>query len=158
MRILLLLACFSVAACQSPAPKPALAYVNSIRLMQGYHGTQAQRQVLEKQGHRWQQSLDSLTTVLGTSGLPAAEQQVRVGRYRLTLQNKVQAASQRADQELVREVNQYLQQYGQQHHYAFILGATESGNIVYAAPEEDITNEVLQGLNQRYDQRRAPRP
>lgn len=120
--------------------------------MQQYHGTLARRAQIAQQATHWQGSLDSLTTVLGASRLPAAAQEAQVARYRAALQQKMQSASQQADQLLVKEVNEYLKQYGQHHQYEFILGATESGNIVYAAPGKDLTADVLQGLNKQYDQ------
>ena len=64
----------------------------------------------------------------------------------------MQAASQQADQELLKKVNHYLKEYGKSKQYDFILGANESGSIVYATPAKDLTNDVLAGLNQQYDQ------
>lgn len=52
---------------------------------------------------------------------------------------------------MLAEINAYIKQYGKAQGYTFILGATESGNIVYAADGTDITSEVLKGLNDQYD-------
>ena len=141
-----------LAACHSNSPTLSLAYINSILVMQQYHGTLIKRQQLEVKTKSWQHSLDSLTTALGASRLPAAAQQVQIVHYRAVLQQKVQAASEQADQELIKEVNQYLKEYGRSKQYDFILGANESGNIVYATPSKDLTSDVLRGLNQQYDQ------
>lgn len=63
----------------------------------------------------------------------------------------MQAASQQADQALIREVNSYLKKYGAEHHYDLIFGANDTGNIVYGTPTRDLTTAVLTGLNQEYD-------
>ena len=142
-------------ACHDASRPLSLAYINSPQIMQRYHGTLAQRQLIEASATRWQRSLDSLTATLTTlrTARPSQQQQAQLARYRVTLQEKIQSASQEADQALLQEVNQYLKAYGAAHSYDFIFGANESGNIVYAVSGKDLTEEVLQGLNQQYDQR-----
>lgn len=141
--------------CQSSPPKLQVVYINSARVMQHYQGTAAKRQQIGQLAARWQQGLDSLTTVLQQSTLSVATKQARTTQYRDQVQRRLQTASQQADQELLQEVNQYLQEFGKQQHYDFILGATESGNVVYAAASRDVTQAVLQGLNQQYVRQQA---
>lgn len=141
----------TLTACSRPNPPLIIGFINSSKVMQQYHGTAAKRHQLELFAIRWQRSLDSLTTALGAARLSVTERELRVNRYRVMLQQKLQAASQQADQELLREVNQYLKTYGESQHYNFILGANESGNIVYAAPDKDLTLAIIRGLNQQYD-------
>lgn len=130
-------------------------YVNPNKLLQGYHGAQAQHEVYQAKAREWQQRVDSLGTELQALGpAPAAtraakEQQLL--RYREAVQQRAQQENQRLTQAVLAEINAYMKQYGKQHGYAFILGATASGNIVYAADEADITDDVLQGLNAQYD-------
>lgn len=141
-------------ACTGPAEKLSAGYINTTQLMQHYHGTAAKRLQIEAQARIWGRSLDSLTAMLPTAPQPAVQRE-KVVRYRSVLQQKIQAASQRADQELVKEVNRYLTDYGKAHGYDFIFGTSESGTIVYAASGKDLTAEVLLGLNRQYDQRSA---
>ncbi len=148
----LLLLSIGVAACHPASTPLSVAYIRSTQVMQQYHGTLAKRQQLATQASKWEHSLDSLSTAIGATHLSATDQETQVARYRSVLQQKVQAASQQADQELLKEVNQYLQEYGKSQQYDFILGANESGNIVYATAAKDITKQVLEGLNQHYDQ------
>lgn len=151
MRTLLFLALPLVAACtNSKTVPPAIGYINSPKLMQQYHGTLAKRKLIEQQAQAWQHSLDSLTASL--AALPTARQQARVGQYRGMLQQKLQAASQQADKELLAVVNDYLKKYGKAKGYDFIFGANDTGNIVYAADSKDLTSDVLIGLNREYDQ------
>lgn len=148
----LLISLSLLTACQSTPTIPSIGYINAKRVMQQYHGTAAHRQVIERQAGRWQRSLDSLTAVLHQQQLPPAQQAAQVSRYREVLQQRVRQAGEEADQQLIQEVNAYLKQFGAQHHYAYILGATEGGNIVYADSANNLTVKVVKELNQQYDQ------
>ncbi|GAB3843763.1 hypothetical protein GCM10028822_00290 [Hymenobacter terrigena] len=77
-------------------------------------------------------------------------------QYRSELQQKIQRQSQLSDLALLKEVNMFLKTYGKAKHYDFILGANDSGNIVYAADARDVTNDVLAELNQYYDRNHLP--
>lgn len=126
--------------------------------MQQYHGTLARREVLGRQANSWQRSLDSLTAVVAALHPTVPARTAALARYRVSLQQRVQAASQQADQALLKEVNAYLQHYGSAHGYTFIFGALEGGNIIYAAAPQNLTTEVLAGLNMEYDQTHSLTP
>lgn len=141
--------------------KQIICYVNPNKLMQGYHGAAAQHEIFQTKAKEWQQRIDSLKAeVQALQTVPAAtragkEQQLT--RYRDAIQQQAQQENQRLTKAVLDEINAYLKQYGKDKGYTFILGATESGNIVYAAPGTDITDEVLKGLNEQYD-RQHPSP
>jgi len=129
-------------------------YINPSKLLQGYHGATAQHELFKAKAQGWQQRVDSLSTELqALHKAPAAtraakEQQLL--RYRDAIQQQAQQENQRVTQAVLAEINAYLKQYGKSKGYSFILGATESGNIVYAAEGTDITEDVLKGLNAQY--------
>jgi outer membrane protein len=120
--------------------------------MQQYHGTAAKRHQVEEQARVWQNSLDSLSAKLSPN-LSAAEQEARLAPQRSRYQQSLQKVSQTADQELLSDVNAYIKRFGETNKYELIFGATESGNVVYAAPANDLTQEIIEGLNQQYDKR-----
>lgn len=130
-------------------------YVNPNKLLQGYHGAIAQHELFQAKTRDWQLRIDSLGTELQALGKApaatrAAKEQQQL-RYREAIEQQAQRENQRLTQAVLAEINAYLKQYGKQQGYTFILGATESGNIVYAADEADITEAVLKGLNEQYD-------
>lgn len=149
-RIFLVLILIFLASCASK-----VCYVNPNKLLQGYHAAQTQHELFQAKARDWQLRIDSLGTELqALSQAPAAtrtakEQQLL--RYREAIQQRAQQENQRLTQAVLAEINAYLQQYGKAHGYTFILGATEGGNIVYAAEGTDITDDVLKGLNEQYD-------
>ncbi len=139
----------------SCSDKLDIHYVNPNKLVQGYHGATAQHELLQSKVQAWQQRIDSLSTELqAISEAPVAtraakEQQLL--RYRDAIQQQAQQENQRVTKAVLDEINAYLKQYGKDHSYTFILGATESGNIVYAAEGTDISEEVVKGLNAQYE-------
>jgi outer membrane protein len=130
-------------------------------LLQGYHGATAQHELFQTKAKGWQQRVDSLSTELqALSQAPAvtrATKEQQLLRYRDAIQQQAQQENQRLTKAVLKEINAYLKQYGKEKGYTFILGATEGGNIVYAADGTDITEDVLQGLNAQYD-RQHPQP
>jgi outer membrane protein len=131
-----------------------VAFINPNKLTDGYQGATIRRESLVAKAKIWQANLDSLSTELAPlppTQTKAKEQQFL--QYRQAIQQKAQAEETRVNQEILTEINAYIKQYGKEKGYDFILGATENGNIVYAAEGKDITEDVLIGLNKQYDQK-----
>lgn len=49
------------------------------------------------------------------------------------------------------QINQYVKDYGKIHGYLYIYGTTGEGNIMYADDICDITPQVIEYINNRYD-------
>ena len=60
------------------------------------------------------------------------------------------ATAQQYSDQIWKQINQYVDDYGKKHHYDLILGATGQGNIMYARQGDDITKEVSDYINRRY--------
>ena len=135
------------------------AYVNPNNLLQGYHGATAQHELFQAKARVWQQRIDSLSSELQALGkAPAASREAKeqqLLRYRDAIQQQAQQENQRLTTAVLAEINAYIKQYGKAEGYTFILGATETGNIVYAADGTDISSEVLKGLNEQYDRQHS---
>ena len=150
MRFLVLL--LVVASCNSNVK---FCYVNPNKLLQGYHGAVTQHEIFQIKARDWQQRIDSLGTELQsltkTSVAFRNVKEQQLLHYREAVQQQAQRENQRMTQAVLSEINAYIKQYGKQHNYTFILGATDTGNIVYAAEGTDISEDVLKGLNEQYD-------
>lgn len=48
------------------------------------------------------------------------------------------------------QINQYIKDYGVKNNYDFIFGASGNGNIMYASESKNITNDVIEFINNRY--------
>ena len=134
-----------------------ISYVNPSKLMKGYHGAIFQHEVFQAKAKIWQQRIDSLSAeyqVLDTAPIATRigkEQQLL--RYRNAVEKQVQQENERLTKAVLEEINAYIKQYGKEKGCTFILGATNAGNIVYAAEGTDISDDVLEGLNKQYDHR-----
>ena len=153
-----MLTILGVASCTN---KQIVCYVNPNKLLQGYHGATTQHELFLSKTRVWQRRLDSLNAEIqalkkAPVSIHAAKEQ-QLLRYRDAIQQQAQQENQRLTKAVLDEINVYLKQYGKDKGYTFILGATESGNIVYAAEGTEITDDVLTGLNAQYD-RQHPSP
>jgi outer membrane protein len=52
--------------------------------------------------------------------------------------------------EIMKQMNQYVEDYGKANGYAFIYGAEGNGTIMSADNKYDITSKVVQYVNERY--------
>jgi outer membrane protein len=49
------------------------------------------------------------------------------------------------------QLNSYVQEYGQEHGYDYILGATGDGGIMYASEAKNLNEEVISYINDKYN-------
>ena len=70
-------------------------------------------------------------------------------------ETEFQKENQRASNEyytkIMSRINQYVEEFGKEKRYAIIFGANGQGNIMYAEDSKDITKEVLEYVNSRYN-------
>jgi outer membrane protein len=65
-------------------------------------------------------------------------------------QNGYQQFIKAFENDMINDINQYVAEYAKAEGLYMILGANGSGNVMYADPAYDLTEEILEGLNQRY--------
>lgn len=53
-------------------------------------------------------------------------------------------------QQIMKQLSQYVREYGQQQGYAYIYGADGTGVVMHADEQLDVTDEVVQFINKRY--------
>lgn len=149
-----------------------LVYVDSARLLNGYKGMTDARAVFQQKAVVWRANVDTLINEIQndikkfekeSAGMTAKERDLS----RQLLQTKQQqladyqkATSEKATQEdnqmtkqVLDEVNLFIKDYGKKKGLRIILAATDYGNIAYAKDGIDITEEILAGLNKKYEGR-----
>lgn len=71
-------------------------------------------------------------------------------QYQKNAEAQMQARQQELSRDAIDKINLYIQDYGKQKGFKLILGATDGGNILYGESGDDITKEILEGLNKKY--------
>ncbi len=62
-----------------------------------------------------------------------------------------QRLSNEYDRQIWNQLNQYVKDYGKEHNYTIIFGANGQGNIMYASETRDITKELIDYINNKYE-------
>ena len=58
--------------------------------------------------------------------------------------------SEKYTEQIWKQLNQYIKEFGEQKGYAFIHGADGSGSVMYAAKGYNITDQLKEYVNERY--------
>ncbi|MEM9075568.1 MAG: OmpH family outer membrane protein [Bacteroidota bacterium] len=149
--------------------KSELAYVDINKLVEGYERTKVERMEFNKKAETLKANVDSLMTGWETD-LKSYEKerlsmskkeiqlkqellknkQQQISNYQKAVQNQLKEEDQRLTQTVINDINDYLQEYGKQEGYRIILGAKGDGNLMYAEEASDLTEIILEDLNNSY--------
>ena len=66
------------------------------------------------------------------------------------LTNELQAENQKNSIQLRDSINAFLKIYNKKHKYSMIFSNTGFDNLLYADKAYNITNDIIEGLNERY--------
>lgn len=55
------------------------------------------------------------------------------------------------DHQIWARINQYVQEFGEREKFEYILGAKDDGTLLFAKEKNDITKEVIEFINRKYD-------
>ncbi|MBT1686914.1 OmpH family outer membrane protein [Dawidia soli] len=146
-----------------------VVYVDSVKLMNGYKGMQDARAAYQQKAGAWKANIDTLASEVQkqiftyekeSPRMSAKERQLsqelirtkqkQFTDYQQAMNTQAQQEDSKMTGEVVTQVNAYLKKYGEANGYKIILAATEYGNIAYADEGLDITEKVLEGLNNEY--------
>ena len=61
------------------------------------------------------------------------------------------ALTRKYDDQIWTQINQYVKEYGEKNGYRYIFGANGDGSLMFAGDGEDITDKVIQFINNRYE-------
>lgn len=151
------------------ADKQEIVYIDNARLLDNYQGMKDARQAFERKSMAWKANIDTLMSDVQvaiknyekeSASLSKKEKQLsqeliktkqkQLQNYQLAIQQQSAEEDARMTEEVLTKVNAFLTDYGKQNSYKVIMGANASGNIIYAQDGLDITDEVIEALNQHY--------
>ena len=144
-------------------------YIDSQQLLSEYKGMQAARQEYQQKTAGWQANIDTLMKEVQVAIMDYEKEspkmtqkeqelsreliktkQQQLKDYQYAIKNKSAQEDQAITQRVLTTINAFLTDYGKQHHYTIIFGATTAGNIIYAKDAVNITEEVIALLNAQY--------
>lgn len=162
----------SVAAIYFAKSNYQLVYVDVNKLIEGYNRTKVAKAEFDKKANLLKANVDSLMgnwqtelknyekerTSLSPKELKLKQEllgnkQQQINGYQEAIQKKIQEEDKKVTQTVINDINDYIKEYGKNHNYKIIFGASGGGNIMYADESTDLTEEVLKGLNAEYDKK-----
>ena len=147
-----------------------LVYVDVNKLLESYKRTEIVRSEFEKKAKTLQSNVDSL--ILGwqedlktyekeRSKMTKKEislkqellnnKQQQISSYQQAIQKQIHEEDKKATQTVINDINDYVKEYGKKKGYKIIFGASGSGNIMYADEGTDLTEKILEGLNNEFE-------
>jgi len=146
-----------------------IVYVETGVLLEQYEGMKAARLQIEAKQRELSAGVDSLVNLFQDdlknyererSKMSAKERELKeellrvrqqqVNNYHQAMQKKAAEEEQRLTQTQINRINDFLKSYGKENGYEYILGATGTGNMLYAKDAYNITKEVLASINNKY--------
>ena len=146
-----------------------IAYVRSADLVNKYRGMQEARSLFEEKSHVWEANIDTLRTNYRAQLEQYNKEMDRLSenerkdretylfnrknellRYSESLNSKAKEEEEKMLEGVLNQVNAFVEKYAMEQGYDLILGTTLSGSILYGEKMMDITDEVLEELNEDY--------
>ncbi len=141
-----------------------VAYINNAVLFESFQGTKEFKLKLKKEDNRRQTIIDSLQLELVNLNNqiqtnPKNEKLIELyknkGMYSQQLINEFEYLHEKNNQEYTEQIwtqiNDYVVAYGKEKNWDYIYGASGNGSLMYGSEEENITNEVIAYINEKYE-------
>ena len=158
-----------VAAGLTSCNQEKTAYVDTTKLIQEYKEMKEVEAEFTSKSDRIKGQLDSLAQSfqaevqayqenmgsLSTAQRQEKEQELMQKQQTIQQQqqmmgNQLRSESDAVIDSIVNKVKDYVKVYGEENDYTYIFGSNESANIMYAKEGLDITEEILEKLNEGY--------
>jgi outer membrane protein len=86
---------------------------------------------------------------LSIDNVAILEKQEEIEKYTQRLNQIEQLENQKNAEQILKEINDKIKNFGKKNKYKIIIGATSVGNLVYKDETIDITNDVIKYLNEQ---------
>ena len=157
---------FGVCCLYVKSTEKKVAYVRNGVVLSQYVGMQTMTDIFESEMKVVRSNADTLKAryerlfsqqPASNAGKEKEEWSYRLGIARSEYEGYAQRSGeqmQRRRQELtasvLTDINEFVQAYGEEQGYHLILGATNDGSVLYGNSEDDITDQIIQELNDSY--------
>jgi outer membrane protein len=161
-------------SCNQQNPQIKIAYVRSGDLIYKYKGMEDATEKYKQQAQGWEANLEALkkeyenavtkynqeASKLSLIEKTTREDKIRkmeehLNKYYQGLQEQAQKKDQELTQDVLEQINKFVEKFGKDNGYAMIFGTSNAGNILYADTIYDLTDTILTGLNKQYADKSA---
>lgn len=131
---------------------PEVVYVDNVKLFEAFNMTKEMKKKGETIFQAQKIRLDSIYSILNKG--PQITNEELKNKFILEKnafeETSQQYALQESDKIWIR-LNDYIKDYSSTKGYKIILGSTNQQQVLFAAPETDITDELITFVNKRYE-------
>ena len=144
--------------------QPKAAYIKTAEVFAKFNGKKELEARLDKEERTMKTIVDSLTLDLkflqkkieqGDKNSKTIEafqkKQMLLRQKEREFKDAFQYTSQKYTDEIWKQINQYIVEFGEQNKYDFIYGASGNGNLMYGSDAYNITDQVLEYINRKYE-------
>ena len=144
--------------------QPKTAYVNLGEVFENFSGKKELAFRLDKLKNQQKSMLDSMELTIhslqkkasdkeGGQAVLAKLQNTQQNYHYLNAQFSEQYQTQDASysEKVWKQINQYVTDYGKDNDYDFIYGANGNGSLMYGSSANNITEEIINHINERYE-------
>lgn len=148
---------------------PKVAYVRVLDVLYKYNGMKMAHTKFRKQAEEWRSNVDTLerryhaaladykSKLQSSSNKVLEEDKLLLDRieadykkYASVVNNQAQEEEKKLTDEVVNQVNAFVEEYAKKKGYDIVFGAEGSGNIMYGNKGFDLTDEIINKLNEEY--------
>lgn len=119
--------------------------VNSV-LFEGFNGTKHLKTQLRDLNTSNKEKLDSMVLQHGFESNAIAFREILSD-----MERQEEELSVKYTEDIWKRLNLYIAEFAKEKDFQIIFGATGSGSLMYASPSMDITDEILEYVNAKYD-------
>ncbi len=115
---------------------------------------------LNARGQKWQTKVNEFQSNLQKGLITRSEaqkiqnqlqqEQQEIMQMKDDLANSLMEEQQVGSRKVIFSIVDFLDGYSQEHHYRYVLSTTVGGAVLYGDKQLDVTQEVLEGLNEKY--------
>jgi hypothetical protein len=126
-----------------------MVFVLNNEVFAGFKGKLVLEEKLKTVRAENKRTLDSLILIVQGSNKPEVTQYYRdtEENFRITEQH----LSEQYTADIWKRINTYMIEFGKEHNYTFVLGATGNGNLMYASEALNVTPDAIEFINKKYE-------
>jgi outer membrane protein len=134
--------------------KPEIVYVDNNKLFDGFNMTKEMKHLGEKEFNTRKQSVDSLYTKVQSPSISNADKKIVMQQFIQAKDALEQFNQNFASEQSVKiwsRIHGYVDEFSKEKKYQLIIGSESKQSILHADEKVEITNELLNYINKKYE-------